>query len=124
MIWKLFTNGSALLALRSPEKNPGVNLTSLMLWSIGPTNSRCGPVDALKLIDRGIPPFLRMYMYSPFRSSLSVGVRLSEAFTGSHCCRTGSRNGEVRQAMESGRGIGRVVNPGVSSTPGDRAVVE
>src|SRR5512146_971876 len=95
-----------------------------MVWSTGATNSRCGPLEPLKLRDMGMPPSFEMCVYSALESSLLLGEMPSATFTGSHCERIGSMYGAFRQAIESGRTSGNELKPRTSSTPGERAVVE
>src|ERR1043166_4018509 len=72
----------------------------------------------------GRSPVLPIQVYSALRSQCSVGVKLTEARTGSHRVRVASRYGERFQLAVSGRGVGRVNTPRTSSAPSERAVLE
>src|ERR1019366_765246 len=97
---------------------------SFIVSSIGCTYSRVGPLEALNVSPFGRPPDLPIWLYSILESRSGVGVSASDALIGCHSSRMAPRYGEFRQATESGRGVGSVLNPVFASLPGDRAVVE
>ena len=66
-----------------------------------------------------------MRVYSALKSTLSFGVSANVALSGSTWLRIGPMLGAPRHAVESGRGVGSVLNPGFpSSFPGELAVLE
>src|SRR5450756_3009612 len=114
---------STLFLSRRPEVYDCETRMLLTVSSIGETYSRCGPLEPLKVFDLGRPPFLPMRSHSNLVSSASVGIRASEALMGSQIVRTLPMYGAFFQAVESGRGVGRVLKPGFAapSFPGERA---